>query len=52
MINAKTGQWMILTHITYICMRTDNVPAGLRRVFLLETPPLLHHTDQRERVCE
>lgn len=31
----NTGQWMVLTHIKYIRMRRDNVPAGLRRVFLL-----------------
>lgn len=51
MINAKTGQWLILTRIKYIRPRTDNVPAGLRRVFLLETTPsLLQHTDQSELV--
>lgn len=28
MINAEAGQWMILTHIKYIRMHTDSVPAG------------------------
>lgn len=41
MINAKAAQWMILTHIKDIRMRTDSVPAELRRVFFLLEPPLL-----------
>lgn len=36
MINTKEGQWTILPHTKYIRMCTDNVPAGLLRVFLLE----------------
>ena len=39
MINAKTGQWMIVTRIRYIRMLTDYVPAGpRRREVLLESP--------------